>query len=167
MIKDSKHLREATASDLDAILRIYNEAIEKTTAIYEYGPFDQSYIENWWKQRQTESWPVIVAEIEGEIGGFATYGTFRARAAYRSTMEHSVYVREQSRGLGLGKQLLKAIVHSAQQNGIHVLIGGIDAENALSIAMHEKEGFRIAGHLHEVAFKFDRWLDLVFMEKKL
>jgi phosphinothricin acetyltransferase len=167
MTKDSQHLREATVSDLDAILRIYNDAIEKTTAIYDYAPFDRTYIENWWKQRQTEGWPILVAEIHGELAGFATYGTFRARAAYRSTMEHSVYVDERHRGQGLGKLLLQAIVERAKQNGVHVLIGGIDADNSQSIAMHEKEGFRVAGHLHEVAYKFDRWLDLVFVEKKL
>jgi L-amino acid N-acyltransferase YncA len=167
MPKDSTHLRHATPSDLAAILDIYNEAIERTTAIYEYNPFSLSYIESWWQQRQHERWPVIVIETEGVVAGFATYGTFRARAAYRSTMEHSVYVLESYRGRGFGKHLLTSIIDEAKRNQVHVLIGGIDADNKLSIELHEAAGFKIAGHLHQVAFKFDRWLDLVFMEKIL
>ena len=167
MQKDSEHIRLATPSDLQYILDIYNEAIERTTAIYEYDHFSNEYIQQWWTQRQTENRPVIVAECDGKVVGFATYGTFRARAAYRSTMEHSVYVLESHQGKGIGKMLLQRIVEEARKHGVHVLIGGIDASNSLSIRMHEKEGFRKAGHLHEVAYKFDRWLDLVFMEKKL
>jgi phosphinothricin acetyltransferase len=167
MQKDSEHIRMARATDLEDILCIYNEAIERTTAIYEYLPFDKEYIQHWWSQRQTENWPIVVTECDGTVVGFATYGTFRARAAYRSTMEHSVYVLESHRGMGIGKILLARIVEEARKNGVHVLIGGIDASNTQSIRMHEKEGFQVAGHLHEVAYKFDRWLDLVFMEKKL
>ncbi len=167
MQKESELLRPAVHSDLNAILNIYNEAIERTTAIYEYNAFDFAYIEAWWQQRLKETWPVIALECDGQVVGFATYGTFRARAAYRTTMEHSVYVLEQFRGRGFGKRLLQAIVEAARDNGVHVLIGGIDADNKLSIALHESNGFRIAGHLHEVAYKFDRWLDLVFMEKML
>ncbi len=164
MSKDSTHLRHATAADLSAILSIYNEAIDRTTAIYEYQPFSPGYIHSWWQQRVEEQWPVLVLETNGSVAGFATYGTFRARAAYRTTMEHSVYVLESFRGNGFGKQLLAAIVEEARKNNVHVLVGGIDAENKLSIKMHEAAGFKIAGHLHQVAFKFDRWLDLVFME---
>jgi L-amino acid N-acyltransferase YncA len=167
MKKDYSHIREATANDLDEIQTIYNEAILNTTAIYEYDPFDSAYIHEWWNQRITNNWPVIVAVCEEKVVGFATYGTFRARTAYRTTCEHSVYVLENQRGKGLGKTLLQSIVTAARNNGVHVLIGGIDADNQLSIALHESEGFTIAGHLHEVAYKFDRWLDLVFMEKKL
>jgi phosphinothricin acetyltransferase len=164
MSKDYTQLRHAISSDLTSILRIYNEAIDRTTAIYEYHPFTQNYIESWWRQRIEEQWPVLVIETNGDIAGFATYGTFRARAAYRTTMEHSVYVLESFRGNGFGKQLLAAIVEEARKNNVHVLIGGIDAENKQSIKMHEAAGFKMAGHLHQVAFKFDRWLDLVFME---
>lgn len=164
---DSTHLRHAALPDLKSILDIYNEAIERTTAIYEYAPFTFAYMESWWQQRQNEHWPVIVVETNGQVVGFATYGTFRARAAYRTTMEHSVYVLESFRGKGFGKQLLNAIIEEARKNDIHVLIGGIDADNKLSILMHEAAGFTVAGHLHQVAFKFDRWLDLVFMERIL
>lgn len=168
MIKDAPALlRPARFEDLEAILGIYNEAIETTTAIYEYALFDMAYIHRWWEQKCEASHPVIVAEVEGQVAGFATYGVFRARAAYRTTMEHSVYVHSTFRGSGLGKMLLEHIIDKARNNHVHVLIGGIDADNTLSIALHERFGFRIAGRLHEVAHKFDRWLDLVFMELKL
>jgi phosphinothricin acetyltransferase len=167
MEKDSAHLRGATEADLPAILAILNEAIARTTSIYEYDAFDKDFIETWWTQHTSNNWPVLALVLNHRVVGFATYGTFRARTAYRTTKEHSVYVLEECRGNGFGKLLLQAIVERAKQNGVHVLIAGVDAENAISIALHEREGFRIAGRLHEVAFKFDRWLDLVFMEKKL
>jgi phosphinothricin acetyltransferase len=165
MIKDAPALlRPARFDDLEAILGIYNEAIETTTAIYEYACFDNTYMQHWWQQKTDNAQPVIVAEVDGMVVGFATYGVFRARAAYRTTMEHSVYVLGAFRGRGLGKSLLEDIIGRAKSAGVHVLIGGIDAENELSIQLHEKLGFRRAGRLHEVAFKFNRWLDLVFVE---
>lgn len=168
MIKDAPVLlRSARFDDLEAILGIYNEAIATTTAIYEYDLFDTAYIQQWWQHKCDAGHPVIVIEVDGHVAGFATYGVFRARAAYRTTMEHSLYVHSSFRGLGLGKKLLESIIAEARRNSVHVLIGGIDADNTLSIALHECYGFRIAGRLHEVAHKFDRWLDLVFMELKL
>ncbi len=166
MIKDAHIvIRKATVNDLEAILSIYNEAIANTTAIYEYAGFDQAYIEQWWDQKQHAQHPVLVAECEGTCAGFATYGVFRNRAAYHTTMEHSVYVNPDYQGRGIGRKLLQSIEQSARQSNVHVLIGGIDAENKVSIRLHEQEGFRQAAHLHQVAFKFDRWLDLVFVEK--
>jgi phosphinothricin acetyltransferase len=168
MTKDAHTtLREATATDLAAILLIYNEAIANTTAIYEYDPFDNNYIEQWWRQKQDNQHPVITAEVNGTLAGFATYGVFRARAAYRTTMEHSVYVSPEFQNQGIGRLLLRAIEKEANVRGVHVLVGGIDADNHVSIALHEQEGFRKAAHLHQVAFKFDRWLDLVLVEKIL
>lgn len=168
MIKDAQTIiRRAQETDLNSILGIYNDAILHTTAIYEYDPFDTVYIAHWWQQKNAALHPVIVTELDGQIAGFATYGIFRTRTAYRTTMEHSVYVHPDFRRIGIGRALLRAIEAEARNRGVHVLIGGIDAENETSIRLHEQEGFRKAAHLHEVAFKFNRWLDLVLMEKKL
>jgi len=168
MIKDVHPvLRPATEHDLSDILAIYNEAIANTTAIYEYSAFDDAYIQHWWAQKKELAHPVVIAEVDGKLAAFATYGVFRARAAYRTTMEHSVYVHPAFQKLGIGRLLLRAIEDEARRRGVHVLIGGIDADNHTSTKLHEQEGFNRAAHLHEVAFKFDRWLDLVLMEKKL
>lgn len=168
MIKDVHPvLRPATNHDLSDILAIYNEAIANTTAIYEYSAFDEAYIQHWWAQKKEGDYPVIIADVDGQVAAFATCGVFRARAAYRTTMEHSVYVHSSFQQRGIGRLLLKAIEQEARNRGVHVLIGGIDAENHTSIRLHEQEGFTQAAHLHEVAFKFERWLDLVLMEKKL
>ncbi len=168
MIKDVHPvLRPATNHDLSDILAIYNEAIANTTAIYEYSAFDEAYIQHWWTQKKEGDYPVIIADVDGQVAAFATYGVFRARAAYRTTMEHSVYVHPSFQQRGIGRLLLKAIEQEARNRGVHVLIGGIDAENLTSIRLHQQEGFTRAAHLHEVAFKFERWLDLVLMEKKL
>jgi len=168
MIKDLQPvLRPLSTDDLASVLAIYNEAIANTTAIYEYDPFDIAYIQHWWEQKIASEHPVIAAELNGQLAGFATYGVFRARAAYRTSMEHSVYVQPTFQKLGIGRLLLRAIEEEARSRGVHVLIGGIDADNHTSIKLHEQEGFNRAAHLHEVAFKFNRWLDLVLMEKKL
>ena len=168
MIKDVHPvLRPATNHDLSDILAIYNEAIANTTAIYEYSAFDEAYIQHWWTQKKEGDYPVIIADVDGQVAAFATYGVFRARAAYRTTMEHSVYVHPSFQQRGIGRLMLKAIEQEARNRGVHVLIGGIDAENHTSIRLHQQEGFTRAAHLHEVAFKFERWLDLVLMEKKL
>ncbi len=160
-------LRAATHADLEQIRLIYNDAIANTTAVYEYEPFTTAHMEAWFSEKTDKQFPVIVADLDGKVAGFATYGTFRARAAYFRTMEHSVYVHPDFRRQGLGKILLKEIIRLAKENQVHVLVGGIDAENELSIKLHLYEGFKIAGTIHQAAWKFERWLDLVFMEKIL
>lgn len=160
-------IRAAGIEDLKGIQEIYNEAIANTTAVYEYEPFTDTYIQKWFEEKTANSQPVIVADANGQVAGFATYGIFRQRAAYHRTMEHSVYVHPQFQGQGIGRTLLREIIKKAAGSGVHVLVGGIDAENTKSIRLHESEGFQIAGTIHEAAWKFERWLDLVFVEKKL
>jgi L-amino acid N-acyltransferase len=159
--------RQAEIEDLEAIREIYNDAILHTAAVYEYEPFTPDYINQWFAEKMKHQFPIIVAIENRELTGFATYGIFRTRAAYYRTMEHSVYIHPNHRRKGIGRALLRQIMGAAESRGIHVLVGGIDAQNEESIQLHLSEGFRIAGTIHEAAWKFDRWLDLVFMEKKL
>lgn len=158
-------IRPATLTDLQFILNQFNEAILHTTAVYEYEPFTQEYINQWYQEKTTSGFPVIVAENEGILKGFASYGTFRQRCAYKTTVEHSVYVASEFQGMGIGKMLLLELIQIASKQGIHVMIGGIDAENQHSIDFHKSLGFEECGHIKEVAFKFGRWLDLVFVQK--
>ena len=100
----------------------------------------------------------------GVLAGFATWGPFRPRAAYKYSAEHSVYVAEQFRGEGVGRQLMQAIIGEAKNKDLHMLIAGIDATNVASIALHSSLGFRCCGTVREAGFKFGRWLDLEFWQ---
>ncbi len=151
-----------------AILEIFNHAILHTTAIYEYLPWQPHDIKNWFAQKEGANFPVIgILNESTELMGFASYGRFRERAAYQFTVEHSVYVHPDHQGKGIGKQLLGEVIALAGKNGIHAVIGGIDASNQVSIALHEALGFSHAGTIKEAAYKFDRWLDLAFYQRLL
>lgn len=151
-----------------AILAIFNDAIVNSTALYDYEPRTLASMQAWFQAKDKGSFPVIGVENEaGELLGFASYGTFRAWPAYKYTVEHSVYIAASQRGLGLGRTLLQALIQRARDNQLHVMIGGIDAGNSGSIALHEGLGFKHAGTIREVGFKFGRWLDLAFYQLAL
>jgi L-amino acid N-acyltransferase len=159
-------IRKATKGDLPQIMAMYNHAIAHTTAVYEYEPFDHQYMEAWWVVKQEGNWPILVFEKQGnEIIAFGTFGSFRARAAYISCVEHSLYVKENFQGHGLGKRMLECLIDKAKEEGKHSLIGGVDSSNAKSIDLHLQLGFTEVGRLPEVAYKFNRWLDLVFLQR--
>ena len=101
------------------------------------------------------------------VVGFGTFGEFRSWPCYRFTVEHSLHVRGDCRGRGIGRALIECLIEQARGMGKHAMIAGIDADNAVSIGLHERLGFRAAGHLHQVGFKFGRWLDLKFLERLL
>ncbi|SNY92622.1 phosphinothricin acetyltransferase [Cohaesibacter sp. ES.047] len=158
-------IRNAEPGDAAAIAAIYNHAVEHTTAIWNEATVTSDNRANWITGRQQGGFPVLVAVDEaGDIAGYASYGPWRAFDGYRHTVEHSVYVEKDHRGQGIGRQLMDALLKEAGASGIHVMIAGIEAENAGSIALHRKLGFVEAGTLHEVGTKFGRWLDLTFME---
>jgi L-amino acid N-acyltransferase YncA len=146
------------------ILEILNEAIANTTALYEYQPRTLESIRSWFADKAAGRFPVIGAAEGGTLLGFATYGTFRARAAYKYTVEHSVYVHTDHRGRGIGKALMHELIAAARQQQYHVLVGGIDIANGVSVAMHERLGFTHAGTIRQAAYKFGRWLDLGFYQ---
>ena len=153
------------AAHLPAIQAIYNDAILRTTALYEYAPRTEAVMREWFAQRQQDGIPVLGVEWEpGVLAGFATWGPFRPRAAYKYSVEHSVYVDERFRGEGIGKQLLQAIIAAAEACDIHMLIAGIDATNVASVALHSSLGFHCCGTVREAGCKFGRWLDLEFWQ---
>jgi len=157
-------IRKATVTDIPAILDIVNYSILHSTAIYDYDARDLKQQQQWFVEKESLGLPVIVAEIDGKVVGFGTYGSFRVKVAYKFCVEHSVYVNDNYKGRGIGKLLLKQLIELAQLGGYHTMIGCIDAENGGSIAFHEKFGFKVTGTLTEVGFKFGRWLDLVLMQ---
>ena len=157
-------IRPAEKKDLQGILDIVNHNILYSTAVYDYDIKSFADIETWFNEKQQGNWPIIVADDNGTVAGYATYGTFRFKEGFKFTVEHSVYVAENYNGKGIGKLLLSELITLATQNGLHVMIGGIDANNTGSIEFHKKFGFRETGLLKEVGFKFNRWLDVVFMQ---
>ncbi|MEK8051319.1 N-acetyltransferase family protein [Ideonella sp. DXS22W] len=162
---DCTHERHA-----QAILDIFNDAIVTSTALYDYQPRSLESMTPWFETKRRGhpalgAFPVLgLEDAQGTLMAFASYGTFRAFPAYKYTVEHSVYVHKDHRGQGLGRQLMQQLIAIARRNGVHALIGGIDASNAGSIALHEGLGFRHAGTLPQVGFKFGRWLDLAFYQ---
>lgn len=151
-----------------AILEILNDAIANSTALYEYKPRTMETMKNWFAAKASGGFPVIGLESKtGQLLGFASFGTFRAFPAFKYTVEHSVYVHAAARGKGVGEQLLGGIIGRAQTHGVHVLVGGIDAANAASIALHKKLGFTHSGTVTQAGFKFGRWLDLAFYQLTL
>ena len=143
------------------ILSILNEIIVNSTAIYDYHPRPIESMVAWFEAKRKGNYPVIGAVSEGgELLGFASYGIFRAWAAYKYSVEHSVYVAAPHRGKGVGKRLLQRIIEEAESQNYHVLVGGIDSENAASVALHRALGFQHAGTIRQAGFKFGRWLDL-------
>ena len=157
-------IRPATEDDLPAILAIYNEAILTTTAIYQYQPHTLEMRRDWLREKQAGGFPVLAADVDGQVAGFGSLSPFRPAAAYKYTVENSIYVAADRRGRGIGKALLAALIEAARQMEMHAIVAVVDAENAVSIGMHATLGFEQIGRFRQVGYKFGRWLDLVFME---
>jgi len=161
-------IRAATEADLADILSIYNDVIANSTAVYALEPVGLDERRTWFDGRRALGYPVLVAIDNNEVIGFASFGDWRGSwPGYRYTVEHSVHVRGDRRGHGVGRQLVEALFPLALAQGKHVMVGGIDAENAGSRRFHERLGFVPAGHFREVGHKFGRWLDLVFVQRWL
>jgi phosphinothricin acetyltransferase len=160
----STTIRSAAENDLGDILRVYNQAIEKTTAVFEYRPHTLEMRREWFKAKQAASLPVLVAVESGAVLGFASYGPFRAWPAYKYSVELSVYVDESARGRGIGSDLVRGVLATARERDLHVVMAGITADNAVSLRLHEKLGFVEVAHIREVGYKFGRWLDLKLLQ---
>ncbi len=157
----------ACRQDLAEILAIYNEVIRNSTAVYSELELSPERGEAWFEAKRTGGFPLIVSKDASGITGFGTFGEFRAPHCYQHTVEHSVHVRSDCRGRGFGRQLVSELLVRACAMQKHIMIAGIDADNAASIKLHQSLGFVNVGHFHEVGFKFGRWLDLVFLECRL
>jgi L-amino acid N-acyltransferase YncA len=157
-------IRLATEEDLPEILTIYNDIILHTTAVYDYKPHTMDMRKSWFASKQKDGYPVFVAEKEKAIMGFSSIGPFRAWAAYKYSIENSVYVASDHRGKGTGKLLIPPLLRAARERNLHAVIASIDADNAPSIRLHQSFGFEEVAHFRQVGFKFGNWLDLKFFE---
>jgi phosphinothricin acetyltransferase len=157
-------IRTATENDLPRLLEIYNDIIINTTAVYDYEPHTMEMRKQWWETKKAQGFPVFVAEEEGRIVGFSSIGPFRAWAAYKYSVENSVYVASDERGKGIGKLLIPPLLDASKSLGMHTVIAGIDATNEASIKLHQRFGFEEVAYFKQVGWKFERWLDLKFLQ---
>jgi L-amino acid N-acyltransferase YncA len=157
-------IRDAVPADAAGILPMYNYAVRETTAIFDTEESDLASREAWLAKRQGDGFPVLIAEIGGAIAGFASFGEFRAWHGYRFTVEHSIYVAPDRHREGIGRALLVELIRRARAAGKHAMVAGVEASNAGSIALHAALGFQEVGRMPQVAEKFGRWLDLVFLQ---
>lgn len=151
----SEHLfvRPATLKDVPKILEIINYEITNSTVVYDYMERSLAQQIEWFNAKQEAKMPVLVAEKNSKVLGYGSFGIYRPWDAYKYSVEHSIYVSNSARGMGVGKK-----------QGYHTMIAGIDAENNGSYHFHEKFGFKEVGRFNEVGYKFNRWLDLIFMQ---
>lgn len=160
-------IRSYQNDDAEAIVAILNYYIENSTALYDYQLRAAEQQQAIFEEKQKKGFPVIVATIDDAVIGFGYYSEFRFREAYKFTVEHSVYVKPNEHGKGVGKVILQNLIDLAKKQKLHTMIGVIDAENTGSIAFHEQFGFVTAGIIKETGFKFDRWLHSVIMQLML
>lgn len=161
-------IRDAVEGDIAGITAIYNEAVAHTTAIWNATQVDAANRLSWLADRRRAGYPVLVAvDASGGVLGYASFGDWRAFEGYRHTVEHSVYVRADQRGAGVGYALMLALVERARHLGKHVMVGALESGNLASIRLHEKLGFEQVGHLKQVGTKFGKWLDLTLLQLTL
>lgn len=157
-------IREALAEDVEGILEIYNGAIARTTATFDLEP--QTLEERMkWFSHYGGNYPLIVAVTEeGRVAGYSSLSEFRTKPAYRPTVEVSIYIHDEFQGQGLGNRLMTDILGRARDLNYHTVIAGITADNQISVKMHLKFGFELAGTFREVGYKFDAWHDVLFYQ---
>ena len=161
-------IRSAELSDIAAITRIYAHAVLHGTASFELEPPDEAEITQRYTALLSGRFPYIVAEIEGEVAGYAYAGPYRARPAYRFTVEDSIYIDPAMQRRGVGRALLERLLVEAEAEGFRQMVAVIgDSNQNPSIALHEALGFRMVGTFEAVGYKFGRWLDSVLMQKAL
>lgn len=160
-------IRPASPADAEAINRIYNTFVLTSTATWDTGVEPLESRVRWLAARQAAGDVVLVAELDSRVVGYAGWGPFREKCGYARTKEHTVYVDAAAQGSGLGTALLRRLIEEARRADVHVLLGVVSADNEGSIRLHERLGFVERGRLPQTGRRFDRWLDLVFLQLML
>jgi phosphinothricin acetyltransferase len=161
-------IRSVAPRDIAAITGIYDEAVRFGTASFEIEPPDENEMRRRCEALRAGGFPVLVAEVDAAVAGYAYAAPHRARPAYRWSVEDSIYVARQSQRRGLGRALLDRLIIEAQAGGLRQMIAVIgDSANTASIELHRTAGFRLVGTFENVGFKFGRWLDSVLMQRPL
>lgn len=161
-------IRPATVEDIPAVQAIYAHHVLHGTGTFEVDPPSNESMQSRFLTLTSRSYPYLVAEVDGEVIGFGYLGPFRERSAYRHTVEDSIYLHPDKRGKGVGNKLLTALVDTGTKLGFTQMIALIgDSDNRASVAVHARCGFETTGTMRQVGQKFDRWLDVVIMQRTL
>ena len=160
-------IRDATEQDLPSLLAIHNEAVRTTTAIWDEDEVDLDDRREWLHGRRAGGFPVLVAEVDGEVAGYSSYGPWRPKSGYRHSVENSLYVLSRFQGRGLASALIDVLIARSRSDGHHRMVAMIESANTLSIALHERRGFVVRGQMDQVGTKFGAWLDLTIMQLDL
>jgi len=159
-------IRRAIPEDVPAITRIYNYAIENTTATFDIQPKTLEERQRWFTEH-TDEYPLIVAITDDTVVGWAEIKPFGTRRAYRYTVENAIYIDCDYQGKGIGTALLGELIDLASRREYHVILALIVGGNESSLRLHYKFGFELVGVMHEVGRKFDKWLDIITLQKTL
>jgi L-amino acid N-acyltransferase YncA len=163
-------IRDATDADMPVVRNIYNATIPTTTGAWTERLQTLKERRAWFRDQQRNRSPVLVADRDGTVVGFTAYESFRGSGkwpGYRHTVEHSIHVERSNWGSGVGRGLLETLIGRASGAGLHVMVAAVDSQNLDSIRFHERLGFIEVARMPQVGRKFDRWLDLVLMQRIL
>lgn len=164
----SVRIVDADESHLPGVVAIFNHAVRETFAIWSETETTVELRRTWMQARKAAGFPILAAlDDAGDVIGYGSFGVFRDFPGYAKTVEHSVYIAPAAQRRGIGRAILDQLIDRAQAMGLEAMVGGIDSENAGSIAMHERAGFEVQGLLKGVGRKFGKKLDLVFMVRAL
>lgn len=157
-------MRDAKTDDMPGLLAVHNYAVRELDAIWSEREETLEERTHWFETRISAGFPVLVAvDDEGTVLGYGTFGQYRPKSGYRLTVEHSIYIAADAQGNGVGKAMLARLIEIAREQKRHVMVAVIDDNNDVSVKLHEKFGFEIAGRLPQTGFKHGRWLGQVNM----
>jgi L-amino acid N-acyltransferase len=160
-------IRDATLDDSEAIRAIYNDAVLNTTAVFDYVAREPQAQRDWMTMKAQQKLPVLVATADDAVVGYSSFGQFRPWPAFLYCVENAIYIAPDRRGQGIGQTLLAALITAAADRGLRSMVAAITVENTASLHLHEKLGFERTGLIRDSGWKFNRWLDLVFMQRML
>jgi len=162
-MRQSISVRPATIEDAPAIMAIYNVEVQNHVSTFDLVPRTLDEQRRWLTER-SGAFSAVVAVLDGEVVGFASLSPYKERAAYRTTVEDSVYVSRDHPRLGIGRALMEHVVGVARNSGFHSVIGRVEASGTASRGLHEACGFELVGVERQVGRKFNRWLDVAVLQ---
>lgn len=160
-------IRPYRPTDIPAVTQIYGHYVRDTVITFETEEPDEAEMKRRFDAIVEKGHPLLIAELNGSVVGYAYASTYRPRAAYRFTCEDSIYLAPDAVGKGLGSTLLARLIEDSSKAGLKQMLAVITAERTNSIRLHEKHGFRMIGRYEALGFKFDRWLDIIHMQRAL